>query len=145
MVQLSLLNSKLLKISDQVYLLQFLNTALNGAMLNLMINGENVSIFQALLLAFLGLRGSTTVVNNNNNNNNKNNNNNNNNSNNNNNNNMNGRRRRRRSSCSTSSSSSSSSSWLDEAFVATFINFNKIFGDEERKWGRGNNFENYSF
>ena len=52
-----------------VYLLQFLNDLLMNAMFNIMINGENVSVFQALLLAFLGLRGfgfGGTVNNNNN-------------------------------------------------------------------------------
>ena len=49
-------------------------------MFEIMINGENVSVFQALLLAFLGLRGfgsGGSSNNNNNKNNNKNNNNNN--------------------------------------------------------------------
>ncbi len=57
-----------------VYLLQFLQAVLENAMFNIMINGQNVSVFQALLLAFLGLSGlGTTTVNNNNNNNNNNN------------------------------------------------------------------------
>ena len=52
-----------------VYLLQFLNDLLMNAMFDIMINGENVSVFQALLLAFLGLRGfGVGIVNNNNNN-----------------------------------------------------------------------------
>ena len=51
-------------------------------MFEIMINGENVSVFQALLLAFLGLRGfGSGGSSNNNNNNNKNNNNNDNNNN----------------------------------------------------------------
>ena len=65
-------------------------------MFEIMINGENVSVFQALLLAFLGLRGfGLGGASNNNNNNNNNNNSNNNKNNNNNNNNM---RRKKRSS-----------------------------------------------
>ena len=57
-----------------VYLLQFLNDLLMNAMFNIMINGEQVSVFQALLLAFLGLYGPGRVVVSNNNNNNNNNN-----------------------------------------------------------------------
>merc|ERR1712037_451061 len=73
-----------------VYLLSILNTLLASTMANIMINGESVSIFQALLLAFLG-GGFTNISNIN-----VSNNNNNNNNNNNMNMNMNGGRRRRR-------------------------------------------------
>merc|ERR1712037_684757 len=45
-----------------VYLLSILNTLLASTMANIMINGESVSIFQALLLAFLG--GGFTNINN---------------------------------------------------------------------------------
>merc|ERR1712223_1940641 len=72
-----------------VYLLSILNTLLASTMANIMINGESVSIFQALLLAFIG-GGFTNISNINVSNTNNNNNNNNMNMN------MNGGKRRRR-------------------------------------------------
>ena len=51
-----------------VYLLQFLGTLLSSANFNIMLNGEAVSPFQALLLGFFGF-SSTNVISNNNNNN----------------------------------------------------------------------------
>ena len=55
-----------------VYLLQFLNDVLMNANFMIMINGQNVTVFEALLLALLGLYGRPGVVVNNNNNNNNN-------------------------------------------------------------------------
>ena len=51
-----------------VYLLQFLGTLLSSANFNIMLNGQAVSPFQALLLGFFGF-SSTNVISNNNNNN----------------------------------------------------------------------------